>query len=309
MGRHINEIGSDHIVAILKYSFASQVLYALSLGLVKVSICWALARIFSTSRSLILGARVLMSLSAAWAIMTILIGMLICRPVRKNWYTTVAGHCGNQNAGFASVTIVNLVIDLFILALPIRSLLGLHLPMPNRLGLLAIFSMGIVTMIFAAIRLAAVLDLNFADFPHSVRMSHIWTISENAVALIVSSSIYLRPMFDWAFRAALSFGSRSRCRSGHSNGSRKNMLEREGRPSTSRARYATLSGANGAAIELGSVERACAHGGPDECRCGYQHQHQQDVEIENKGEGVSDLRLDLEGIHVEGEFWTTEQRV
>jgi hypothetical protein len=54
-------------------------------------------------------------------------------------------------------------------------------------------------MIFAGICLDTVLHLNYNDFPYGVRMSHIWIISENAVALIVSSSIYLRPMFDRAF--------------------------------------------------------------------------------------------------------------
>ncbi|KAL3440935.1 hypothetical protein BJX65DRAFT_314333 [Aspergillus insuetus] len=158
------------------YSFASQVLYALSVGCIKVSICWALARIFGTSKAIALGAE---SSSGS-------------RP-------PVPGHCGNQNTAFASVTIVNLAINLAILILPIRPLLRLELPLANRLALLAIFSMGIVTMIFAGIRLNAVLHLDFTDFPYGVRMSHIWTISENAVALIVSSSIYLRPMFDRAF--------------------------------------------------------------------------------------------------------------
>jgi hypothetical protein len=144
MGRHINEIGPGHNLLMLKYSFASQVLYALSVRCIKVSICWALARIFGTSKAIVLGARALIWLSAAWALMTILIGMFICRPVRKNWYTTVPGHYGNQNAAFASVTIVKLAIDLAILILPIRPLLRLQLPLSNRLVLLAIFSMGIV---------------------------------------------------------------------------------------------------------------------------------------------------------------------
>jgi hypothetical protein len=144
MGRHINEVGPGHIVLMPKYSFASKVLYALSVGCIKVSICWVLARIFGTSKAIVLGARALIWLSAAWALMTILIGMLICRPVRKNWYTAVPGHCGNQNAAFASVAIVNLAIDLAILILPIRPLLRLQLPLANRLALLAIFSMGMV---------------------------------------------------------------------------------------------------------------------------------------------------------------------
>ena len=144
VGRHMNEIPPSHIVTILQYSFGSQVLYAVSLGLIKISICWTLARIFSMNRVVVISARALMGLSAAWAIMTILIGLLICRPVQKNWGTTMEGHCGNQNAGFSSVTVYDLIIDFIILLLPIRPVLRLQLPLVNRLGLLAIFSMGLL---------------------------------------------------------------------------------------------------------------------------------------------------------------------
>jgi hypothetical protein len=156
-------------------------------------------------------------------------------------------------------------------------------------------------MIFAGIRLDAVLHLDFNDFPYGVRMSHIWTISGNAIALIVSSSIYLRPMFDRAFRAAKSIygGSRSRghsrsrssshshSQSGLSNGSAgKNTLD--GRPLV-RATYTNLPETEAEGIELVPV---------------LQNAHQLNVKI--RGGGIDYLESQ-QGIHVKRDFSTNEQ--
>lgn len=64
-------------------------------------------------------------------------------------------------------------------------------------------------MVFGAIRLAAVTSVNFTDFSYSARMSHIWSVAENgvAVALVVSSSPFLRPLFDRVFKNVLTWGS------------------------------------------------------------------------------------------------------
>jgi hypothetical protein len=48
---------------------------------------------------------------AAWLVMTVLIGFLICRPVQKNWDPTVAGKCGDQIAAYTAVSVVNVIID------------------------------------------------------------------------------------------------------------------------------------------------------------------------------------------------------
>jgi hypothetical protein len=139
-------------------------------------------------------------------------------------------------------------------------------------------------------------------------MSHIWTISENAVALIVSSSVYLRPMFDRAFRAAKSlYGwsqSRSRrhsrshthshCRSGLSNeSSGKSALD--GGPLI-RATYANLPGTEVEGMELVPV---------------MQNAHQLNVKIRGGRidylESHRESMVRSQGIHVKRDCSTSEQ--
>lgn len=62
---------------------------------------------------------VIIGMQAAWLAHTVLIGLLICRPVQKNWDPTVQGTCGNRIAGYTSASVVNdVVIDVLMLILP-----------------------------------------------------------------------------------------------------------------------------------------------------------------------------------------------
>lgn len=76
--------------------------------------------------------------------MTILIGFLICRPVQKNWDSTVEGTCGNRMAGYTAVSIVNVIVDCCMFVLPLPMVFNLHVKLSYKIGLLGVFSIGAV---------------------------------------------------------------------------------------------------------------------------------------------------------------------
>ncbi len=51
--------------------------------------------------------------------MTILIGLLVCRPIEKNWDPTAVGTCGDQIAAYTAVSIYNVVVDVVMCLMPI----------------------------------------------------------------------------------------------------------------------------------------------------------------------------------------------
>ena len=83
-------------------------------------------------------------LQAAWMIMTMLIGVLICRPIQKNWDPTAKGTCGDQIAGYTAVSIVNVVIDVAMCILPLPIIWTLQVKLPYKMALFGIFSIGVV---------------------------------------------------------------------------------------------------------------------------------------------------------------------
>lgn len=74
-------------------------------------------------------------------------------------------------------------------------------------------------MVFGAVRLAAVLNVDFNDFTFSAKTAHVWSVAEAGVAIIVSSSPLLRPIFDKVFGKFISLtGSGSRSRRDNNSG-------------------------------------------------------------------------------------------
>lgn len=69
--------------------------------------------------------------------------MLLCHPFAFNWDLDIpGGYCGSQSLVFAVFGILNLVTDVVVLLLPIKSLLALRLPLWKKASLIATFSVG-----------------------------------------------------------------------------------------------------------------------------------------------------------------------
>ncbi|KXH40966.1 integral membrane protein [Colletotrichum salicis] len=198
-GHHVSELQPWHIEKLMKFGYASQVVYAVSLGSLKISICWMLQRIFLV-RPFKTAAWATMGLCIAWTLMTILIGLLICRPIAMQWNPTISGGvCGDQITAFAAVGVVGVIVDLIIFILPIPMVLKLQVSSAHRIALIGIFGAGILTIVFGALRLASVFSVDFLDFSYTSPNAMVWSSAEMGVALMVSSSPILRPVFDRIF--------------------------------------------------------------------------------------------------------------
>ncbi|KAI0405459.1 hypothetical protein F4802DRAFT_185863 [Xylaria palmicola] len=142
-GHHVGELQSWHIVRFSQAIFAVQVLYALAVGLVKISITIMLMRIFVT-RSVRMAGIAILTLSIIWIIFTILVGLLLCRPIEKNWNPAAHGTCGNQYAGFGAVAGLDILNELALVILPIPSVWGLQLDRRYKVALAGVFGAGVM---------------------------------------------------------------------------------------------------------------------------------------------------------------------
>lgn len=145
-GQHIAQLRPSQIEQFSQAVFAYQVLYAFCLGFTKLSIAMNLQRIFFTRRFRT-ATLVVMSVTVAWMLQTILIGLLICQPIQLNWDPTVRGICGNQTAGFVSVTVIDIINDLMLLLLPLKPVLSLNIKTRHKIALVLIFSAGLMYVI------------------------------------------------------------------------------------------------------------------------------------------------------------------
>lgn len=93
---------------------------------------------------MIIWARCIGGLIIAWNTGDIIGGLLVCRPLAKNWDLTIPGNCGSQPAYYFAMGIINIITDVFLLILPMPYLYNLHMAMRKKLIAGAMLSIGIM---------------------------------------------------------------------------------------------------------------------------------------------------------------------
>ena len=67
-----------------------------------------------------------------------------CHPRAKVWDPSISGHCVSGNLLLIISATINVVSDISILVLPIHSIFQLQLPLKRKIGVSAVFAIGIV---------------------------------------------------------------------------------------------------------------------------------------------------------------------
>lgn len=143
VGYHIRELPDPEYASreYFKVLSALQFTFGISLGMAKLSICTLLWRIFSVKKYRIL-IGVVTGYQVCWLIMTILIGLCLCRPFAYNWNKNISGKCGEQKPTYVSIAVTDLVGDTLLVLTPLPMIWKLHTSISNKIGLTFIFTLG-----------------------------------------------------------------------------------------------------------------------------------------------------------------------
>ncbi|RFU31558.1 hypothetical protein B7463_g4771, partial [Scytalidium lignicola] len=114
---------------------------------------------------------------------------LSCVPVSRRFSIAPEAPC-SVSSGVAALevaTAIDIASDILVMILPIQLLWGLRVPNKQKVGLGAIFSLGLVIIIFAIIRMVEVVRaISHRSASADVSLS-LWSILESAIACIVCS--------------------------------------------------------------------------------------------------------------------------
>ncbi|KAI1266440.1 hypothetical protein F5Y18DRAFT_425681 [Xylariaceae sp. FL1019] len=124
-------------------------------------------------------------------VLTVLLG---CRPFAKNWQINPSPGNACQPAISAKIvwvyTSLDLFTDLYLLSIPIPMLWNTTLKPLKKIGLTALFSGGIVVMIFAILRAT----LTVSDPINGAQTSGFWAIRESFVSVITTNLPMVFPL-------------------------------------------------------------------------------------------------------------------
>ncbi|KAF2028186.1 hypothetical protein EK21DRAFT_114102 [Setomelanomma holmii] len=192
----------------VQITLSIEIVYYFLINAIKISILFFYLRIAAAKRLEILSKGTIYFLATFCGICVICC-LTQCIPLHKMWDFTglVAGKCINTTVLFYTTSSLNIAIDIWILVLPIPTLLKVQHPKREKAALVGIFSLGAFSCIASIVRLHSIKIYTESKDPFfdSVPIN-LWSMVEVNVGIYCASIPSLKALF--------SSSQRQRSRSG-----------------------------------------------------------------------------------------------
>ncbi|KAH3913948.1 hypothetical protein HBI56_055710 [Parastagonospora nodorum] len=209
LGLHLWTLSSTQLSDYFRHIYVTNAAYCISATFIKLAILFQFLRLFaetaaSTSTAQYrLARRVtvgLITISSLWGFAFSMLALFPCQPINKEWHPRKPGKCigwGSKDPDmffpmFAGHSASNMVLDMFVLLLPIPFLGMLRLAGKSRAGLITLFSLGLIVCALSVGRLIS-LSVNRAgtipiiDMPYHTPLIYVFSVLEVNVAIIAAS--------------------------------------------------------------------------------------------------------------------------
>ncbi|KAI5463926.1 hypothetical protein BGZ63DRAFT_354085 [Mariannaea sp. PMI_226] len=206
LGKHVWALPPDAIRSLAIGVFAGEITYTLTIVFVKLSLLALYCRIFFVYHSMKILAGVLGISVITWGI-SLVVTFTQCIPLRAFWerfdpinpIQSPEYSCGvNLRAFFYGIAIPNIVLDIFIIVLPLPYIWKLHLRTSQKVSLTIIFTLGLFLTATSIIRFIYLLGVNLdaPDLTWSFVNNVIWTVVEGNIATFCACLPVLRPLLN-----------------------------------------------------------------------------------------------------------------
>ncbi|KAL5432991.1 hypothetical protein PMIN05_008577 [Paraphaeosphaeria minitans] len=194
LGRNIDSLSPEHIVAYQKAEYANKLLYIATLTLAKLSII-SLLMLLTASHSHHKFGWVLTGFIALWGIITEIIAAFQCGPQKPWLFHGDDAHC--LSAGFwRSFGAFNIITDLGLIYFPMHIIFTLQMGLAKKMTIIGFFGARSLDIIATAIQLAYTPAFNESNITRALWK---WTITAQViecVTIITSCVPYLRPLLE-----------------------------------------------------------------------------------------------------------------
>ncbi|RYO95043.1 hypothetical protein DL766_007550 [Monosporascus sp. MC13-8B] len=188
---HQWNIRAGDMTAYLYVCFIGTSFYGSGMLLMKWAILWEWIRVFVPRHSrngFYWACQAVIAINMVFYLTAIILTNLACRPYRRNWDKTVPGTCMDIRLINLTTAVINLVVDMVILALPQKVIWDLQMSGRKRAGISLIFAIGIVACVSAACRIQAATGwLRSDDMTYHFSSVALWASAELACGILVFS--------------------------------------------------------------------------------------------------------------------------
>ncbi|KAF4962843.1 hypothetical protein FSARC_9086 [Fusarium sarcochroum] len=200
MGVHAWEIPFELFQdAIFWANYINSIVYTVPTGLSKVVILLFLLEINSNQKWYRWAVFGTIFIVAGSSIGILFASIFPCTPLQKAWdlaFPADSGHCIDRPAMFQATAALGVATDFIIIAIPISTVLGLHLSTKKKAALLCLFAIGSATVITSMVRLALLItQLDKVDTTWGGGPIHVWICIEANLLIICACLSTLRHFF------------------------------------------------------------------------------------------------------------------
>ena len=120
-----------------------------------------------------------------------------CTPLQRNWDITItSGSCANKGGMYLATAGLNAATDVLLLVIPLPMVLQLHVPLSQKIGLVAMFSVGSLTLVTSLVRLSLLPPMISAvDATWAIAKPAIWICVEANLVIICGCLPIMRLFF------------------------------------------------------------------------------------------------------------------
>ncbi|KAF2459140.1 hypothetical protein BDY21DRAFT_362619 [Lineolata rhizophorae] len=211
MGLHGTAIAFNNMIDILKDTLAIEVIYYFAIYAIKMSILFQYLR-FAVTRKFRILCVYTMAILSIFIVICFIVTMAQCIPLKEMWdlLEAVEGKCINTTAffynpvshrDFPGTSGFNIVTDIWIIGLPIRTLSSIQRPNREKLALFVVFGMGVFSCVASIVRLHTIYQYTLSSDPFydSVQVN-LWSMIEINIAIACASIPSLKPLVSKAAR-------------------------------------------------------------------------------------------------------------
>ncbi|KAK4457644.1 hypothetical protein QBC42DRAFT_291380 [Cladorrhinum samala] len=196
-GHIMTSLTVNNMLNIIKTTLAIQCTYYACVNCIKFSILLMYLR-FAVTGTLRRACYGLIGLHSVFLIICLCVTLAQCQPLGKMWdlTRTAPGTCINTTAFFYFTSAFNIITDIAIFALPIKTLVGINRPKKEKYALVGIFCVGAFATVVAMIRLHTIVTYTKATDPfRDSLLVNVWSILEINIGILCASAPALKPLF------------------------------------------------------------------------------------------------------------------
>ncbi|OAA70535.1 integral membrane protein [Cordyceps fumosorosea ARSEF 2679] len=209
----------ENLIPYTRVNYAGRPIYQVGISFFKIALLISYLRLLQGTdnrryRMVVWGAIAFVFLNHLGSALALIFN---CNPIDKSWNPSKKGTCLPAVASFTAYAVLTIISDILVAVLPIPVLLKLNIRLEKKLGLMAIFALGLFTTLCSILRYTQINRIQYGD--HDSTMLVVWGVIEFNVGNMVSSLPFLAPV---CLRKARDYRSKHSKYAYGSNGNSKN---------------------------------------------------------------------------------------